>query len=66
MARFLLHTKQAADYLGVSIAFLERDRWSGPKIPFIRVGSRAVRYRLDDLDNYIESQRRGNSLEAAR
>ena len=38
MAQFLLHTKQAADYLGVSIAFLERDRWNGPTIPFIRVG----------------------------
>lgn len=52
----LLTTKQAAPILGVSEAFLERDRWAGAKVPFIRVGSRAVRYRLSDLQRYIESR----------
>lgn len=52
----LLTTKQAAPILGVSEAFLERDRWAGAKVPFIRVGSRAVRYRLSDLESYIESR----------
>lgn len=52
----LLTTKQAAQYLGVSEAFLERDRWAGAKIPFVRVGARAVRYQLSALDTYIESQ----------
>lgn len=33
------------------------DRWAGAKVPFIRVGSRAVRYRLSDLMAYIESRR---------
>lgn len=42
----LLTTPQAANVLGVSIAFLERDRWAGAKVPFIKIGSRAVRYRL--------------------
>lgn len=51
----LLNTKQAAQYLGVSEAFLERDRWAGARIPFIKIGSRAVRYRLTDLDNHITS-----------
>lgn len=51
----LLTTKDAAQYLGVSIAFLERDRWAGARIPFIKVGSRAVRYRLTDLDSHITS-----------
>ena len=46
----LLSTPQAAKFLNVSIAFLERDRWAGARIPFVKVGSRAVRYRLDDLD----------------
>lgn len=50
----LLSTPQAAKFLNVSIAFLERDRWAGAKIPFVKVGSRAVRYRLQDLQNYIE------------
>jgi len=54
----LLTTKQAAPILGVSKAFLERDRWAGAKVPYIKVGSRAVRYRMSDLMNYIESRMR--------
>lgn len=49
----LLHTKDAAKFLNVSVAFLERDRWSGAKIPFVRIGARAVRYRLEDLQKHI-------------
>jgi len=52
----LLNTTQAAQYLTVSKAFLERDRWAGARIPFIKVGSRAVRYRQADLDTYLDSQ----------
>ena len=55
MKQQLLTTKEAARYLGVSKAFLERDRWAGARIPFIKVGNRAVRYRLDDLMTYVES-----------
>lgn len=58
MQNKLLTTKEAAPYLGVSEAFLERDRWAGARIPFIRIGARAVRYRLSDLDAYIESRKR--------
>ncbi len=53
----LLTTKQAARYLGMSTAFLERDRWAGAKVPFVRVGSRAVRYLKSDLDDYILERR---------
>lgn len=52
----LLTTKQAAPILGVSEAFLERDRWAGARVPYIKVGSRAVRYRMSDLMTYIESR----------
>lgn len=58
MKQTLLNTTQAASYLGVSKAFLERDRWAGARIPFIKVGSRAVRYRETDLQDYIEQQTR--------
>jgi len=62
----LLTTKEAALYLGVSSAFLERDRWAGARIPFIRVGSRAVRYRLSDLETYLASRvRRSTSDQGA-
>jgi len=52
----LLNTQQAASYLGVSKAFLERDRWAGAKVPFIKVGSRAVRYRQSDLETFLDSR----------
>ena len=52
----LVTTEQAANYICMSKAFLERDRWAGARIPFIKVGSRAVRYRLSDLDSFLDSQ----------
>lgn len=54
----LLTTKEAANLLGVSQSFLERDRWAGARIPFVRVGSRAVRYRRSDLQAFLESRMR--------
>ena len=53
----LLSTEEAARYLCVSKAFLERDRWAGASVPFIKVGARAVRYRVADLDAFIETRR---------
>ena len=62
----LLNTTEAAKYLGVSKAFLERDRWAGARIPFIKVGSRAVRYRLSDLDEYLDAQVRRSTSDQGR
>ena len=61
----LLNTKQAANYLSVSAAFLERDRWAGARIQFVKLGSRSIRYRQQDLDNYIEQQLRSSTSEDA-
>ncbi len=58
MTAHLVTTQEAASFLGVSKAFLERDRWAGARIPFIKIGSRAVRYRQSDLETYIENQLR--------
>jgi hypothetical protein len=60
----LLTTKEAAKFLGMSEAFLERDRWEGNRaqggagcrVPFVRVGKRAVRYNRRDLEAYVHSQ----------
>lgn len=62
-----LNTKEAADYIGMSEAFLERDRscTGDGRIPFVRIGTRSVRYRRSDLDNYLASQIR-KSPDAAR
>ncbi|MBA6224729.1 helix-turn-helix domain-containing protein [Colwellia sp. MB02u-18] len=54
MLKKLLNTKETADILSVSEAFLERDRWAGARIPFIKVGARAIRYRMQDIEQYIE------------
>ncbi|MEW8295453.1 MAG: helix-turn-helix domain-containing protein [Candidatus Thiodiazotropha sp.] len=56
MQKTLLNTAEAAQFLGVSKAFLERDRWAGARIPFVKIGARAVRYRADDLNTYINAQ----------
>ena len=66
MEQTLLTTQQAASILGVSKAFLERDRWAGARIPFIKMGARAVRYRLADLESYIEQQVRHSTSDRGK
>ncbi len=56
MENVLLTTKDAARYLGVSSAFLERDRWAGARVPFVRIGSRAVRYEISALEAFVHSR----------
>jgi len=57
----LLSTKEAARFLGMSESFLERDRWEGADIPFIRVGKRSVRYKLSVLEAYVSSNVRSST-----
>lgn len=64
MSEALLTTKEAARFLGVSEAFLERDRWAGARIPFIRIGTRAVRYQATDLEAYVTRQTRSSTSSA--
>ena len=56
MNKRLVGQKEAADYLDLSEATLERDRWRGGEIPYIRVGLRAIRYDLNQLDDYLETK----------
>ena len=52
----LYDTKQAAEFLNLSQAYLERDRRLGPTIPFVRIGQRAVRYDPDTLKRIVNSR----------
>ena len=52
----LVKQDDAATYLSLSEATLERDRWRGGDIPYIKVGPRAIRYDLNQLDDYLESK----------
>ena len=56
MSKRLVRQKEAAEYLGLSEATLERDRWRGGDIPYIRVGPRSIRYSLDQLEEYVQSK----------
>ena len=56
MENKLLTTKEAAQFLGMSEAFLERDRWAAARIPFVRIGARAVRYELSTLEAFVRSR----------
>ena len=54
----LVHERDAAKFLNVSVAWLQRQRWLGTGPIWIRVGGpqgRAVRYRYADLQAWIES-----------
>jgi len=58
--RFLT-AKEAATYLRVSKGFLDKRRMygregEGPR--FIRVSVRKILYDIDDLDQWVEAQRR--------
>lgn len=60
-----MNSQQAADYLGVPKTFLERDRFeagqsgANPKIAYVRLGHRSIRYNLSDLDAYLQACRVG-------
>jgi hypothetical protein len=62
----LLNTKEAAKFLGVSKAFLERDRWAGATIPFVRMGSRGVKYKPSTLRAYVESRVRTSTSDKGK
>ena len=54
MNKRIVRQKKAAEYLNLSEATMERDRWRGGDIPYIRIGPRAIRYDLEQLDDYID------------
>ena len=52
---------QAAEYLSVSRSLLRQSRMNGEREnrlsgpPFIKMGSRSIRYLKEDLDTWLES-----------
>jgi predicted DNA-binding transcriptional regulator AlpA len=49
----ILNTAAAAEYIGLSKSTLEKARIYGGGPPFVRVTSRAVRYRMQDLEAWM-------------
>ena len=58
MDRRILRTVEAAEYIGLTASSLEKMRGRGCGPRFVKLGSRAVGYRLDDIDRWIDAQRR--------
>lgn len=63
----VLRPDEAADYLGVTIDMLQRWRTAGTGPAFLPWGRRTVRYRLRDLDDWLDGQcTAANTAEAAK
>ena len=56
--RPLLDDEGGAEYLGVTTRYLQHDRSTRRKIPFIKIGH-LVRYDPNDLDAFIASAKVG-------
>lgn len=50
----LMDENELADYLGITANKLQRDRWAGTGLPYIKIG-RCVRYRRSDVEAYLAS-----------
>jgi predicted DNA-binding transcriptional regulator AlpA len=53
----LLKEDEAAELLGLSAQTLRNDRCRFKRIPFVKVGRRAVRYRMEDIEAIIDQGR---------
>lgn len=51
----LFNTKQAAEYLNLGKSTVEQDRlYNRLGIPYLKIGTRMIRYRKSDLDAFVE------------
>lgn len=61
----LLDERAVAKQLNCEVKTLQAWRCRGTTLPFIRIG-RLIRYKPDDVQNYIESRRVHSTSETAR
>ena len=54
----ILRAPEAASYTGLSESTLAKRRLRGEPPVFVRLGSRAIGYRLDDVDDWLTNCRR--------
>jgi predicted DNA-binding transcriptional regulator AlpA len=55
----------AAEYVGLSDSTLEKFRLTGEGPQFVRIGVRAVGYRIEDLDAWLAERVRRSTSEGA-
>ena len=61
----LLRQDRAAEVLGLSVRTLEKYRLSGNGPRYVKIGTRAVRYTLADLEAFATAGARQSTSEAA-
>jgi predicted DNA-binding transcriptional regulator AlpA len=64
--RTLLKEQEAADVLGLSQTFLQKRRREGGGPKFVRLSSRAVRYRPEDLQAWVADRLRTSTSDQGR
>jgi excisionase family DNA binding protein len=64
-AKLLYTEAEAARLLGFSLRFLQEKRYKGGGPNFCRIGSR-IRYRLSDLDAFLEQNVRTSTSDTGR
>ena len=62
----LLNTRTLADWLGVSVQFLEIGRHRGYGPPFIRLSTRRVRYKRSDVLDWLAERTHAVTAEYGR
>lgn len=61
----LMDQRAVAAYLGKSIAWMERSRWDGTGIRYVKVG-KAIRYRAIDVLDFVEQGLRTSTSQEVR
>jgi len=61
--KHVLRTPQAAEYVGLSASTLEKFRLTGNGPVYQKAGPKIVIYRVEDLDAWLNSQRRRSTSE---
>lgn len=59
-AESLFNQETLCAVIDCSKALVERNRWAGLGVPFLKIGS-SVRYRKSDILSYLEAQKFCNS-----
>ena len=58
-----LSVSGAAEYVGVSVSYLNKLRSTGGGPIFLKIGARRVAYRMADLDVWLAASRRTSTSE---
>ena len=59
----LMREKQAADWIGVTVRFLQQSRVTGRGPKYVHLSRRAIRYRPQDLEEWVKSRLRTSTSE---